>query len=152
MEELREIPQTLGIRETGVYVAGFNWFVDNIVFPLIVVFQKIKKGMGQNSLGKLMCWGVNTFSSPELGVVFILDAEGAKKGEHLRVKIVAEHDDTFFFTSAPVVACLRQYFDGSLNKPGLWFMGTIVDDSRLMEDMKQMGIKIKTEITNGSVR
>lgn len=152
MEELRELPETLGIRETGVYVAGFNWFVDNIVFPLIIVFQKIKKGMGLNSLGRLMYWGVNTFSSRELGVVFMLDAEGVKGGTHRRVKIVAEHDDGFFFTSAPVVACLRQYLDGSLKKPGLWFMGTIVDDSRLMEDMKQMGIKIQTEITNGNIR
>jgi hypothetical protein len=152
MEEIRGLPEILGIQETGVYVAGFNWFVDNIVFPLIIVFQKIKKGMGLNSLGRLMYWGVNTFSSPELGVVFLLDAEGVKQGKNLRVKIVAEHDDTFLFTSAPVVACLRQYFDGSLKKPGLWFMGTIVDDSRLMEDMKQMGIKIKTEITDGIVR
>ncbi|RLB29054.1 MAG: hypothetical protein DRG87_07975 [Deltaproteobacteria bacterium] len=152
MEEIRELPQTLGIGETGVYVAGFNWFVDNIVFPLIIVFQKIKKGMGLNALGTLMYWGVNTFSSPDLGVVFLLDAEGVKGGKNLRVKIIAEHDDTFLFTSAPVVACLRQYLDGSLTKPGLWFMGTMVDDSRLMEDMKQMGIKIKTEITNGNVR
>ncbi len=105
-----------------------------------------------NSLGKLMYWGNNIFSSPELGVVFILDAEGVKRGKNLRVKIVAEHDDAFLFTSAPVVACLRQYFDGSLKKPGLWFMGTMVDDLRLMEDMKQMGIKIKTEITNGKVQ
>jgi len=152
MEETRELPETLGIGETGVYVAGFNWFVDTVVFPLIIVFQKIKEGMGLNSLGKLMYWGVNTFSSPYLGVVFLLEAEGVKQGKSLRVKIVAEHDDTFLFTSGPVVACLRQYLDGSLTKPGLWFMGTVVDDSRLMEDMKQMGIKIKTEITNGNVR
>ena len=45
MEEIRAMPAMLGLRETGVYVAGFNWFVDNVEFPLAsLVFKKFEKG------------------------------------------------------------------------------------------------------------
>ena len=148
MEEIRTLPQMLGLEETGVYVAGFNWFVDNFVFPLTVVFQKIRKGMGVNFLGKIMRWGVNTFSPPELGVVFVLEAAGAKEDKPTKVKIIAEHSDPYHFTSAPVVACLKQYLDGSIYEPGLYLMGNVVDCQRVMNDLENMALQIKTQVTN----
>jgi len=146
MEEIKPLPDMLGIKETGVYVASFNWFVDNLVFPLIMLFQAIRKGMGLNFLGKLMYWGINTFSSPDQGVVFLLDAEGQKEGKAIKVRIIAEHNDAFAFTSIPIVACLKQYLDGTINKPGLWMMGNVVEPTRLMTDMENMGIKIQTRL------
>lgn len=143
MEEVRSLPAALGIKEAGVYIAGFNWFVDNIVCPIILLFQKIKKGSGRNFLGKLMYWGVNTFSSSDQGVTFILQAEGKKEGKSFSVKISAEHEDALFFTAAPVVACLKQYFSGDI-KPGLCLMGNAVDNERLMLELEKLGVNIQT--------
>ncbi len=147
MEEIRSLPPVLGIKEAGVYVAGFNWFVDYIVFPLIILLQKIKKGLGRNFLGTLMYWGMNTFSSSNQGVAFILEAEGKKEGKALSVKICAEHEDALFFTAAPVVACLKQYFSGAI-KPGLCLMGNAVNNECLMLELEKLGVRIQTEIKN----
>ena len=150
MGEIRLLPQMFGLEEVGVYVAGFNWFVDNIVFPLVIILNKIRKGLGRHFLAKLFVWGANTFSSPQEGVVFILEAEGERNDKTVKVRIVAKHSDAYYFTAIPVVACLRQYLDGSIVKPGLWMMGHIVDPIRLMNDMERMGIKIQIQVTNGN--
>ena len=145
MTEMKPLPEIFGIREAGVYVAGFNWFVDNLVFPLTLLFRKMGQGVGVGFLAKLMRWGVNTFSSPDLGIVFVLEAEGKREGKAIKARIVAEHNDAIFFTAAPVVACLKQVLDGSLNQPGVWLMGNCVDSSRIIEDMKDMGVSIRYE-------
>jgi hypothetical protein len=141
MEEIKSLPENYGLKETGVYVAGFNWFVDNFIFPLIMIL-KVTKGLGIKIFGNLLFWGINKLSSPEEGVVFILDAEGNKKKQERKVRIIAQHEDGYFFTAVPVVACLKQYLEGKLKKPGLWLMGNLVDADRLIKDMVKMGITI----------
>ncbi len=146
MAEVRPLPEVFDLKETGVYAAGFNWFVDNVVFPLAMAFQKTRKGMGVNFLGKLMRWGLNTFSSPDQGVVLLLEAEGLKDGRARRVRMTAEHDDAYFLTAAPVAACLIQYLDNTLSYPGLWLMGNYVDHVRLIDDLEKMGVEINVEV------
>jgi saccharopine dehydrogenase (NAD+, L-lysine-forming) len=113
--------------------------------------QKIKKGLATGLLLKLFTWGVNTFSSPYQCVVFLNEAEGMKNGKKIKVRIVAEHDDAYLFTAIPIVACIEQYLDGALN-PGLWMMGHVVDEKRLMDDMDKMGVKISIEVKDGNSR
>jgi len=148
MSELKPLPDMLGLKETGVYAAGFNPFVDLFLMPLIWTSYKIKNGLGKSLWGRMMYWGTNTFSSRKhiRATIFVLEAEGRKEGRPLKVRIVAEHDNEYFFTACPVVACLKQYIDGSLNKPGVWLMGNAVDASRLIDDMEKMGIQIRTTI------
>ena len=145
MEELKSLPKRYYLKELGTYVAGFNWFVDNFVFPLIMLFHKVKKNSGTVLFTKLIYWGVNTFSPKQHKVVFLLEAEGLKDGQIKKVKIIAEHDDPFLFTAAPIVACIKQYLAGTIKKPGLHFMGHIVNTKKLFEDLKKMGIRIKVE-------
>ncbi len=142
MEELKALPELYDLQELGTYVTGFNWFVDNVVFPLIILSHMIKKNSGTALFTRLIYWGVNTFSPKEQKVVFQLEAEGIKNNRIKIVKITAEHDDPYFFTAAPIVACLKQYLNGSIKKPGLHFMGQIVNTQKLFEDLKEMGIKI----------
>ena len=127
MEEMKRTQEMFNLRETGAYVSGFNWFVDYLVMPIILLTQKLKKGLATGFLLKLFTWGVNTFSSPYQGVVFLNEAEGMKDGEKIKVRIIAEHDDAYLFTAIPVVACLKQYLDGAL-PAGLWMMGHVVDE------------------------
>ncbi len=148
LEEMRALPGQCGLEEVGMYVAGFNWFVDYLLMPLEMALGKIRKGFGTSSLTRLMVWGMNTFSRPPFGVVFKLEAEGYKDGVPRSVEIVAQHDDGYVFTAIPTVACLLQYLDGSIAKPGLWMMGHIVDPARLLKDMERMGIKVQVSTAN----
>lgn len=141
MEEIKLTQKMFNLKETGVYVSGFNWFVDYLVIPIIMLTQKIKNGFATGLLLKLFIWGVNTFSSKYQGVVFLNDAEGLRNGKKKNVRIIAEHDDAYLFTAIPVVACIKQYLEGSI-PVGLWMMGHVVDAKRLLNDMKKMGVKI----------
>jgi len=147
LEEMRPLPELFpSIKETGFYIAGFNWFVDWFVTPLIVLALKIFPQKGIRPMGKLMHWGIKTFSSPPYGVVLKIEAEGEKDGEKKKMIVSAFHEDGYQFTAIPVVACLLQYLDGSIRKPGLWMMGHIVDPLRLIEDMKRMGVQINARV------
>ncbi len=148
MIEIRAMPELFGFRETGVYTTGFNWFVDYVLFPLMMLSQMVKKGALRHFWAKSLIWGLKTFSDAEEGIVFLLQADGEKDGRQKTVKILSEHDNAYDFTIIPVIACLKQYFDGSIRKPGLWMMGHVVNPERLLVDMEKMGIKIQTQITN----
>jgi saccharopine dehydrogenase (NAD+, L-lysine-forming) len=91
MTEIKRMQEMFNLDEAGVYVSGFNWFVDNLVFPLVMVTQKIKRGLATGLMTKLFVWGVNTFSSPYQGVVFLNEAEGLKDGKRIKVRIIAEY-------------------------------------------------------------
>lgn len=149
LEEIRPLPQMFGLEEVGVYEAGYNWFVDNIVIPLIIIFNKIRKGWGMSFLARLFVWGLNTFSGSQ-GVVCVLEAEGEREGKPVKVRIIARHEDPYDFTAIAVVACMLQYLDDSIVKPGLRMMGHIVDPTRFLNDMDRMGVKIRTQVTNGN--
>lgn len=147
-EEMRAMPEQYGLEETGTYVAGFNWFVDYLVSPLAMILYKFKKGLGTRLLSRLMLWGNHTFSRPPFGVRFKLEAEGEKNGKPSSLEILAQHDDVYLFTAIPTVACLLQYLDGSIRKPGLWLMGHVVEPNRLLKDMERMGVKMEVKDDN----
>jgi saccharopine dehydrogenase (NAD+, L-lysine-forming) len=56
------------------------------------------------------------------------------------------HEDSYVLTAAPAVACLLQYLDGSIKKPGLWRQATLVDPVRFFEDLARFGVQVKKEI------
>lgn len=145
MEEIRLVQKMFNLKETGVYVSGFNWFIDYLVVPLIIITQKIRKGLAIGLLQKFFTWGVNKFSSPYQGVAFLNDAEGIKDGKRRNVRIIAEYEDAYLFTAIPIVACLKQYLDRTL-PTGLWMMGHVVDENRLLNDMEKMGVKISRKV------
>ena len=91
---------------------------------------------------------MNNFSGADEGIVFLLQAEGEKDGKHRTVRIISDHDNVYDFTVIPVIACLNQYFDGTIRKPGLSMMGRVVDPGRLLSDMEKMGVAIQTQIAD----
>lgn len=141
MEEIMILPKMYGLKDIGVYAAGFNWFIDNFVLPLNMLLYKIKKGFGKKLLSWLMYWGARMFTPPSPKILFILDAEGMKKNTKVRLRLAAEHHNAFDFTAIPVVACIKQYLKGNY-KSGLHMMGHIVDPKRLFKDMEKMGVTI----------
>lgn len=146
LEEMRDLPKVYPLlEETGVYAAGFNWFVDWLVFPLAIMLAAIRKGLGRQLIAKLLIYGLKHFSGEVRGISFVLEAEGLKDKQWVKYRVVADHGDAYEFTAIPIVACLKQYLDGSITNPGLWLMGQVVGPTRLITDMKRMGVNIQEE-------
>ena len=56
------------------------------------------------------------------------------------MQVIISHPDGYLFTAIPVAACLLQYLDGSIDRPGLWMQALVVEPTRFMTDMQRMGI------------
>jgi len=144
LEEMRFLPEIYpSLRETGFFVGGFNWFVDYLVLPLAMILLKIRFKGALKPMGKLMKWGLTTFSSPPYGTLLKVDAFGKKDDKSTVTCITTYHEDGYMFTAIPVVACLLQYLDGSIQKVGLWTQANIVEPNRLMKDIERMGVHIQ---------
>jgi hypothetical protein len=143
MREIYPLQKELDISNLGVYSSGFNAFVDNFVFPLIILLQHIKKGLGTKVCGKLMHWGIKKYNNNKPGVEFRLMANGIINGIEKKYTLEANSNDAFEFTSLAVIACIKQYLDNTINSPNLYLMGNIVDYIRIINDLKNMGILIK---------
>ncbi|UCF61857.1 MAG: saccharopine dehydrogenase NADP-binding domain-containing protein [Anaerolineaceae bacterium] len=146
LEEMRSIPETYpSLSETGFYVGGFNWFVDWLVFPLAAILLKLFPRRAAKPTTRLMSWGLKTFSKPPYGTLLRVESAGTKDGRPITKDVTLYHEDGYMFTAIPVVACLLQYLDGSIRKPGFWTQANIVEPNRLMDDMERMGVDVTSQ-------
>jgi len=145
MDELLPLPEKYGLTETGVFAGGFNPVFNNLIAPLVILIYKIFKESSVKFLCKLLYWGINSFSSGDMKVDFILLAEGVKDGKPKKLKLYVDTDDPYLFTAGPIVCCLKQYLAGTLKQNHLGLMGNMVDEKILMRDMESLGIPIKKE-------
>jgi hypothetical protein len=146
LEELRPLPEMFpSLKETGFFVGGFNWFVDWLVLPLGALALRLRSEAIDRQMARLLHWGLVTYSKPPFGTVLKVEAEGLKDGRTATMELTLAHADGYTLTAIPVVACLLQYLDGSIGKPGLWTQAGIVEPERLMADMERMGIDISED-------
>lgn len=144
LEEMRAIPELYPtIKETGFFVGSFNPFVDYFILPLAMVALKISPHRALKPMAKLMKWGLDTFSKPPYGTALKLEAQGMQSGQAKAIDLMISHRDGYLFTAIPVVACLLQYLEGSIRKPGLWTQAHLVEPGRLMHDMQRMGVELQ---------
>ena len=94
-------------------------------------------------MGRWMHWGLKTFSKPPYGTLLKVEAAGQKEGHYRKLQITISHPNGYMFTAIPVAACLLQYLDGSIARPGLWLQAHIVEPIRFMRDMQRMGISLQ---------
>jgi saccharopine dehydrogenase (NAD+, L-lysine-forming) len=145
LEEMRALPDLYpSLKETGFFVGSFNWFVDWIIMPIALVAVKLWPQKAIKPMAKWMHWGLRTFTAPPYGTLLKVEASGEKDGKGKKMEVVISHPDGYLFTAIPVAACLLQYLDGSIDKPGLWLQAHIVEPTRLMKDMQHMGIAMQT--------
>ncbi len=144
LEELRELPEEFpSLKHMGFYVAGFHWFVDMFIFPVIFLFLKIFPTLMLRPMTRLLTGSLRYFTGPPYITILKLETEGLRENRRKRLDILLSHPDSYQFTAIPAVACLLQYLDGSARKPGLWCMGRIADPKRLMADIRRMGIEFQ---------
>jgi hypothetical protein len=137
---MKSLPGQFGLRHAGVYAAGFNWFVDYLLFPIIMISQKFRRGLMRHFWAWSLMKGMNLTSASAEGVALLLSAEGELKGKNKSVRLLLECESAYDFTVIPVIAFLKQYFAGTIRKPGLWMMGHIVDPDELLQDLQAMGV------------
>ena len=151
LEEMRALPQLFpSLREMGFFIAGFNWVVDKCVMPLGWLSLKICPCFTRGFLRRLFPWALAKFSRPPFGTMVKVEAKGQLDGKPSALTLVLHHEDAYVFTAVPVVACILQYVDGDIRRPGLWTMGNLVEPERFMADMARMGLphRIETQHNN----
>lgn len=146
-EELRELPDMIpSLHELGFYMSGINWMVDWVITPLVMAGLKIPSARLTRRLGKITWWGMQNFSRPPYLVALQVEATGERAGQPVKLACRLAHPDGYEFTAIPVVACLKQYLDGTARRPGLWYMGQWVEPQRLFRDMEAMGVQVSSGV------
>ncbi len=146
LEELRALPEMIpSLRETGFYITGFNWFVDWVLFPVGMLALRLWPRRALRPVGRLIFWGLDTFSRPPYGIVLQLEASGQDKGQAKALKVRIAHEDGYLLTAAPTMACIAQYLDGTAAKPGLHFMAHVMEPARMLKDIKKMGVEVSIQ-------
>ena len=144
LEELRPLPEQLpGLEQVGFYVGGFNWVVDWALMPLAVLMARSGSRAGLRRAARLMHWGLRRFSRPPFGTLLKLEATGTRDSAPGRLEISVYHPDGYELTAIPMAACLLQWLDGSIRRPGLWFQALAADPVRLLADMQCMGVHVE---------
>ena len=145
LEEMWALPEMLGLVELGLYGAGMNWFVDYLVIPAAFVLGNVQKGLGREILASLMVNALERFSPLQEEVAVVMEAVGKDEAGPKKVRITVRHNDAYFITAAPVVACVRQYLQEKIPL-GLNIMGHAVDQEILIKDLQRMGVEVECSL------
>jgi len=148
LPELERIPvECPGVKATAFYIAGFNWFVDWVISPVIVISVLLAPKASVKPMGKLLFWGLKHFARPPYTTQLVTSARGLRGDRLESMQLTLLHEDGYFLTAAPVVALVKQYLDGVIRKAGLWMMGQIADPAALVQQVREMGVQMETQRT-----
>ncbi len=146
MPELRRLPELLpDLKNTGFFVAGFNWFADYLVTPLMMLGSRIAPRQTATALGHLLSWSTKKFAKPPYGTVVQVDAEGQCDGQPVRFQLSLFHEDAYVLTAVPTVAMIKQMLQKEF-QPGVHLMGLCCDPVKLLADIEHSEIPITQQL------
>lgn len=143
LEEMRNLPAIFpDLRKTGFYIGGMDWFSNWISFPLASMWFQLFPRSNPSWIPRMLFRGMQRFSKPPFYTRIRLESRGTLAGKQVDFTMELSHPDGYLFTAIPVVACLKQYLDGTIKKPGLFTQGEIVDPEVFFNDIRRMGIEV----------
>jgi len=146
MPELRRLPDLLpDLEGLGFFVAGFNWFADYLVTPLIMLGSRIAPRQTVSVLGRLLSWSTVNFAKPPYGTVVQVDAKGQREGQPVRFRLSLFNEDAYVLTAIPTVAMIKQMLQEEF-QPGIHLMGLCCDPVKLLDDIERTGIPIAQKL------
>jgi saccharopine dehydrogenase (NAD+, L-lysine-forming) len=148
MTELRRLTELMpSLKKTGFFVAGFNWFADYLITPLIMLSSRIAPRHTEAPLGRLLSWSTKRFSKPPYGTVVQVAAEGQRDGQPVRFRLSLFHEDAYVLTAVPTVAMIKQMLSDKV-QPGIHLMGLCCDPVQLLEDIECTDVSISQGLEN----
>lgn len=138
LPEMHAPTEQLPVESLTVYQAGFNPVV-NTLFTIWKLFGLSRFEAGLRLGVDLFMWANRNFTPPPHGIQVTL-----VNGEQQQLTL--RHEDVYVGTAVPVVAAVMQLLDGSLSRPQQGYMGHIVEPTRFVNDLKQLGMTIKEKI------
>eukprot|EP00823_Brevimastigomonas_motovehiculus_P005672 TRINITY_DN4212_c0_g1_i1.p1 TRINITY_DN4212_c0_g1~~TRINITY_DN4212_c0_g1_i1.p1 ORF type:complete len:372 (-),score=23.33 TRINITY_DN4212_c0_g1_i1:150-1265(-) len=137
-EELRALPTIIpSLRSTGLFMCSNSTYMDYVVLPWLI-FRHFVFRDSYKTLGEKYSRASRTFRPPfHCGIA--VEAKGLLKNkESHAIRVCMHMSDPYEMTCVPVVAFLKQYLAGTARKPGLCYMGHLVDPVQFVEDMRKM--------------
>ena len=145
MEELGELPAALSATELAAYVAGYNWFADLLVAPVVPLMHKIKPGWGRWSAAKTIAWSLRRFAPEQRdGCELVAEAKGTIDGRTMTRRGLVGADSTWDLTAACLVGCIAQLLDGTAARPGVFRMADVIQGAPLLRALADSGIEVQT--------
>ena len=142
LDELRQVTESMpNLEKTGFFVAGFNWFADYFVTPLIMLSSRVAPRRTAAPLARLLSWSTRKFSRSPYGTVLQVDATGQRDGRSANFRLSLFHDDMYVMTTVPTVAMIKQMLNGQVT-PGIHLMGLCCDPVQLLEDIGRTDVSV----------
>ncbi len=146
MPELRRLPELLpDLKTTGFFVAGFNWFADYLVTPLMMLSSHIALQQTASVLGRLLSWSTRKFAKTTYGTIVQVDAKGQLDGQPVRFRLSMFNEDAYVLTAVPTVAMVKQMLRKEI-QPGIHLMGLCCDPAKLLADIERTEIEITQQL------
>ena len=146
MAELRRLTELMpDLRNTGFFVAGFNWFADYLITPLIMLSSRISPRQTEAPLGRLLSWSTKRFPRPPYGTVVQVDAEGKRDGQPVRFRLSLFHEDAYVLTAVTTVAMIKQILNKTV-QPGVHLMGLCCDPVQMLKDIERNEVSITQQL------
>ncbi|MBU0691187.1 saccharopine dehydrogenase NADP-binding domain-containing protein [bacterium] len=146
LPEMRALPDLIPeLEHTGLFIAGWNWFADYLVTPLLLLGAKFAPKLSAKPLGHLLSWATRTFAKAPFGTVLQLEAAGTHGGQPAHYSMFLRHEDEYEFTVIPTVSMIKQLLTGTARKPGIHMMGLLTGPETMLADMERMGVVIEKE-------
>ncbi len=146
LDEMQVLPERIrGLKETGFFVGGFNWFVDWVLSPVIWAWLLLLPVRGLRPMGRLLRWGLDTFSRPPYGTLLRLEARGyLDRLEKLCVMTIF-HRDGYMMTAIPAAACLLEYLSEKERRTGLFLQAHYVTPGTFFRMINSLGAQVSIE-------
>ncbi len=145
LEEFSALPALLpGLRESGFFVAGYDWVTDNLTLPLASLAQRFAPRSAADFAAPLLASSLARFAVPPFGALLALEATGTRGGLPAGFRIRVRHDDPHELIAACAAACLLQYARGR-RPAGLHAQGVVAQPREFLNDLERLGAAVTLE-------